>query len=144
MNLTFYKNLSDPKCAVKNLQSLGVIQNVTLRSEESILTPSFEVATAALPNDFNYVYCDYTGRFYFTGNAIMVRNGLYRIPCHVDVLSTYNAPLRALSATINRNEAEYNGYIIDDNYIGLAYEEVVSKPFPNAMENDSIVLITVG
>ena len=144
MNLTFYKNLSDPKKVVKNITSLGVIQNCVLRDEQNILDPVFEVASAALPDDFNYVHCDYTGRYYFTGNAIMVRTGLWRIPCHVDVLSTYYNQFKNVTATIARNENMRTGYMLDDRYKTLCFQEIVTRPFPNAMEDDSIILMTVG
>lgn len=144
MTLTFYKNLSDPKCVTKSITSLGDITNCVLRDEENILDPVFEVASAALPDDFNYVYCDYTKRYYFTGNAIMMRAGLWRIPCHVDVLSTYYNQFKNVSATISRNEIMRTGYMLDDRYKTLCFQEIVTRPFPNAMENDAIILMTVG
>lgn len=144
MNLTFYKNISDPKKAAKSLTSLGELSGCVLRDEESILNPTFEIATNALPNDFNYCYCDYTGRYYFTGDAVMVRNGLFRIPCHVDVLTTYYQQYKNAVATITRNENVRSGYILDDRYKTLCYQEIVTQPFPNAMEDDSIILMTVG
>jgi len=144
MILTFYKNLSDPKKVIKNITSLGAIQNCVLRDEQNILDPVFEVASAALPDDFNYVYCDYTGRYYFTGNAIMVRTGLWRIPCHVDVLSSHYEKYKTVSATITRNETVRNGYLIDGNYKTYAYKECVTRKFPVAFDTDSLILITVG
>lgn len=144
MNLTFYKNNSDPKKAVKTLTSLGVIQNCVLRNEQNILDPVFEVASAALPNDFNYAYCDYTGRYYFTGSAVMVRAGLWRIPCHVDVLSTYYATLAQKTATITRNETLANAYLLDPNYQSKCYSEIITQQFPNEMSSNSLILITVG
>ena len=144
MTLTFYKNLSDPRCATKSLTSLGDLTSCILRDEEPILTPTFEVASAALPTDFNYVYCDYTGRYYFTGDAVMVRAGLWDIPCKVDVLSTYYNQFKNVTATIARNENMRTGYMLDDRYKTLCFQEIVTRPFPNAMEDDSIILMTVG
>ena len=115
-----------------------------MRDEENILDPSFDVASSALPNDFNYVFCDYTGRYYFTGNAVMLRSGLWRIPCHVDVLSTYFNQYSGIQATISRNETIRNGYLIDDRYKAKAYREILTRQFPNAMTSDSIILMTVG
>ena len=144
MKLTFYKNTSDPRKVAKSITSLGEIDNCVLRDEESILNPTFEVASAALPNDFNYAYCDYTGRYYFTGDAVMVRAGLWRIPCHVDVLSSLYSQYSGIQATISRNETIRNGYLIDDRYKAKAYREILTRQFPNAMTSDSIILMTVG
>ena len=74
----------------------------------------------------------------------MVRTGLYRIPCHVDILTTAYNKYKNITATISRNELVRTGYMLDAEYKTLAYENIVTQPFPNAMTTDTIVLITVG
>lgn len=144
MNLTFYKNISDPKSAMKNLTSLGEISGVAMRDETQVVNPEFLVASQALPSAFNYCYCDYTGRYYFTGDPVMVRTGLYRIPCHCDILTTAYAQYKDIVATISRNEQLATGYMLDPELKTLSYQNIATLQFPNAMEDDSIVLMTVG
>jgi hypothetical protein len=115
-----------------------------MRRETDVINPQFEIETSSAPTAYNYLYCDYTGRYYFIREITMVRNGLYRLSCHVDVLMTYGAAIRGKNATITRNEYTKNGYIPDERYKSLAYEEIVTKQFPNEMNQDSIILLTVG
>ena len=144
MNLTFYQNSSDPRKLDKTLSSLGVIENCAMRDVLDVENPTFRVASSALPSAFNYVYCDYTQRFYFTEDPIEIRTGLYDIKCRSDVLANLKTQLRAKTATVTRNENMRNGYLLDQNYKAMAYRECVTKQFPNAMTSDSMILITVG
>lgn len=144
MTLSFFVNASDPKKVDKVLESLGEIQNCVLRDGQSAKDPVFRVATAALPTAFNYCYCDHTQRFYFCEPPVMVRNGLYDIQCHTDTISTFKDYIRAQTATVTRNQTLANGYLIDDRFKSVAYEEIVTKKFPNGLTNDSLILMTVG
>ena len=144
MNITFYQNSSDPRKLDKTLSSLGVIENCVMRDVLDVENPTFRIASDALPSAFNYCFCDYTGRFYFTEDPVLVRTGLYDIKCHSDVLANLKTQLRGKTATVARNENMSNGYLLDPNYKAYAYRECVTKPFPNAMTSDSLILITVG
>lgn len=144
MILTFYQNASDPRKVDKALTSLGAIENCAMRDILDVENPTFRIASAALPNAFNYVYCDYTQRFYFTEDPVLVRTGLYDIKCHTDVLANLKTQLRALTATVDRNENIANGYLLDPNFKAMIYRECVTRQFPNAITGDSLILITVA
>lgn len=144
MILTFYMNSSDPRKLDKTLTSLGDIQNCAMRDVLDVENPTFRVASSALPGSFNYVYCDYTQRFYFTEDPVEIRTGLYDIKCHSDVLANLKTQLRTLTATVDRNENIANGYLLDPNFKSQIYRECVTKQFPNAMTSDSLILITVA
>ena len=144
MTLTFYMNSSDPRKMDKTLTSLGDIENCAMRDVLDVENPTFRVASAALPGSFNYCYCDYTGRYYFTEDPIEIRTGIYDIRCHTDVISNFKAQIRALNATVDRNENLANGYLLDPNFKSLIYRECVTKQFPNSMDSDSLILITVA
>lgn len=144
MILTFYMNSSDPRKLDKTLTSLGAIENCSMRDVLDVENPTFRVASAALPGSFNYVYCDYTGRYYFTEDPVEIRTGLYDIRCRSDVLMNLKTQLRAKVATVTRNENISNGYLLDANYKAMSYRECVTLQFPYAMTNDSLILITVG
>lgn len=144
MNITFYQNSSDPRKLDKTLTSLGVIENCVMRDVLDVENPTFRIASDALPNAFNYCFCDYTGRYYFTEDPVLVRTGLYDVKCHSDVLANLKTQLRALTATVDRNENIANGYLLDPNFKSMVYRECVTKPFPNGMTADSLILITVS
>lgn len=144
MNITLYHTTSDPRAVTKALTGAAALSGCVMRDETEVVNPQFEIETASAPTAYNYLYCDYTGRYYFIREITMVRNGLFRLSCHVDVLQTYGAAIKARPATISRNEVVKNAYLIDERYKAVAYEEVVTKHFPNSMTDDSIVLLTVG
>ena len=144
MTLTFYQNASDPRKLDKVITTLGDITNCAMRDVLDVENPIFRVASSALPGSFNYCYCDYTGRYYYTEDPIEIRTGVYDIRCHSDVLMNVKAQLRAKSATVTRNENISNGYLIDGNYKAYAYRECITRQFPKEMNNDSLILITVG
>lgn len=142
--LEFFLNNSDPKTVTKTLVSLGVIQNCTMRDELDVRSPRFLVETQALPTAYNYCKCEYTGRLYFVRDTIQIATGLSEIVCECDTLSTFDAYLRAQTATVTRNQKLANGYLIDNRYNSYAYEEIVTKSFPSGLTSDSLVLLTVG
>lgn len=144
MNITLYSTSSDPRVVSKALSGATTLSGCIMRRETDVINPQFEIETASAPTAYNYLYCDYTGRYYFIREIAMVRNGLFRLSCHVDVLMTYGGAIRSKNATITRNEYTKNGYIPDERYKSLAYEEIVTKQFPNEMNQDSIILLTVG
>lgn len=144
MTLTFYLNSSDPKVVTKTLTQVASFDSAAMRDVLDVVNPTFRVATSALPQSFNYAYCDTTGRYYFCEQPVMVRTGLYDIKCKSDVLMTAAAQLKTRTATVSRNEFRSNGYLLDPYYKTYAYKECVTKKFPNSMDDDSIILITVG
>lgn len=144
MTLTFYKNASDPRTVTKSITSLGAIDDCTMREDLDIENPVFRVATAAIPNDFNYCYCDFTKRYYYCDAPKWIRAGLVEISCKVDVLMSFSNGIKALTATVARNENISNGYLIDGNYKALNYKNIVTKKFPSGVDGDSIILMTVG
>ena len=66
----------------------------TFKNEVDIMNPSFIIESDVLPK-FNYLKCENLNRFYYVNNIVIVRNGLYRIDCHVDVLNTYDTEINA-------------------------------------------------
>lgn len=144
MTLTFYMSSSDPRKLDKSISSLGAIENCSMRDVLDVENPTFRVASAALPGSFNYCYCDYTNRFYYTEDPVEIRTGLYDIKCRSDVLMNLKNQLRAKTATVARNENISNGYLLDPNFKSTVYRECVTKQFPNALTQDSLILITVS
>ena len=91
----------------------------------------------------NYIYIPQWQRYYFRKD-ISREEKTVRVKFKQDVLMTFKTQIRANTATVTRNENTSNGYLLDANYKTLAYDEIVTKQFPNALTQDSIVLLTVG
>lgn len=144
MIITFYAITDDPKKVAKTLPP-GTALTGTLQEDTDLYTPTFtleeSLTTARL---FNYCYIADFGRYYFLDPPTQETAGLVRFKAHCDVLMSFSSQYLSLFATVERNENRANGYLIDPEYKAVAYEEIITKEFPNAMTNDSIILLTVG
>lgn len=145
MRLVLYKNNSDNNVIDKQLTQTKNINNAICLSETDVVNPVFEIEYVN-PATFNYCHTigAFNDRYYFVTGWEVTPNGLLRIKTHCDVLRTNRIAIRALKGTVARNEHRKNGYLIDDRYNAYAYKQVTTKRFPNAMNDNSIILITVG
>ena len=119
--------------------------NVKLKEETNIINPTF-IINGSITDlaDINYCYVADLKRYYFVNEPIVGLGNIVELPCSVDVLMSNKSEILAIKGTVRRAENLSNGYIADDNYKSLAYTNIVTKRFPNAMENDSFILLTVG
>lgn len=144
MELTLYRTAADKRVVSKSLTNSTAFSNVTCHDMKNYLTPTFRLSTDVDIKTFNYAYCPHFGRYYFIENVEYSTTGLYILYCNVDVLKTYETQIKNLTATVKRNENQANAYLLDNNYKSVAYSNIVTREFPNAIDNDSLVLLTVG
>lgn len=145
MLVVFGNTLNDSNNLVKHFTTIKEV-NVNLKKDTSIINPVFEISYTELPNlkNVNYCYVFDFGRYYYVDNIEMGVGGIMNVNCSVDVLMSFSDSIKNIEGTVKRSENLINGYIIDDNYKSLSYSNIVTKKFPNAMENDTFVLMTVG
>lgn len=62
----------------------------------------------------NYMYIPTFNRYYFIDDIISVRNNLWRIVAHVDVLMSFKKEIMQQNLLINRNEYDYDLFLIDN------------------------------
>lgn len=143
MVIKLYINSSDPKCVDKTLTGEISLTGVA-RDPVDVVNPIIEYegdnTTIA---GYNYAYIEDYARWYF----MEIQNDSYNmntLRLHCDALTTAATWLRARNATITRNEKLYNSYLNDPDFNALTYKNIVTKQFPNAVDNDSIILMTVG
>lgn len=143
MVIKLYINSSDPKALNKSLTS-EIVVNGVVRDSVDVVNPviEFEQNNTTLAG-YNYAYIEDYHRWYF----MEVQNDSYQmntLTLHCDVLKTAAEWLKARNATISRNEKLYNSYLNDPNFNAYAYTNIVTKAFPNKINLDSIILMTVG
>lgn len=117
----------------------------TLRGESSIINP--EILVEADISDLiacNYATIPAFGRSYFVREIVSVRQGLSRISCHVDVLSSFASGIMANKAIIERQTEYYNLYLNDGSLHVYQYPQVVTKEFPNGFTAKEFVLFVAG
>ena len=94
--------------------------------------------------DCNYVYLSDKNRYYFVEKHSLQKGQKIVYELLEDVRYSHREAIKALTCTVARNENLKNGYLHDSNYNIYAYEPVVCKMFPKAINQDSIILMTVG
>lgn len=144
MNVVLYRNSSPRNKVDKAVSQLASITGY-LKDESAVKNPEIEFSLADANNitGCNYAYIPDFNRYYYRGEIVR-DNKTLRVKFKEDVLMSWRGELRANTATITRNANTSNGYLIDGNYKANAYRECVTKQFPNAIENDTLILITVG
>lgn len=143
----------DPKCLVKTLISSGTGQtrvataNITFKEGHGIqkFVIKFRPPSGASTfREVNYIHNKGDNRYYIVDLVTVDPSNLITYECHLDVLMTYSEQLKVLSVTLDRSETIFNGYLPDGEYSALGYRAIVCKAFPDALDDDSYVLMTTG
>lgn len=144
MVIKLYINTSDPKTVNKTLTGEIELNGAVARDPVDVVNPVIEVeGTNETLAGYNYAYIEDYARWYF----VEPQNDSYNmntLRLHCDVLKTAASFLATRNATITRNEYLYNAYLNDPDFQSYAYKKIVLKAFPAAVNNDSIILMTVG
>lgn len=144
--IVLQRNDSENNRADKTLTDLLTLSG-TLRAECSIIDPTFQVA-ADLANLTGCNYCTVAafGRSYFVRNIISVRSGLVELVCHVDVLSSFAAELRANTGVVRRAESAdlFNLYLNDGSLAAYQDPYILTEPFPAGFTGNCFVLAVAG
>ncbi|MBP5410808.1 MAG: hypothetical protein J6Y26_02745 [Lachnospiraceae bacterium] len=142
VTVKLYKVTDDERVVSKTLGTAKEY-SCTLKNEQEILAPEVSIQTSDNLSDYNYMYIERYGRYYYA-KISTTPNGFWRIKGRVDVLMSHKTELLALSGTLERSEKNYNGYLNDPEFKAVAYRKIVTKQFPNAIDNDCFILMTVG
>lgn len=143
IEIKLYKTADDQNKVSKNLTAEKVYTG-TLKNGVSVLTPQFSIKSADDLTQYNYCYIPSMHRYYFIRSIDIAVTGFYIFTCRCDVLMSYKDQILNCTGTIDRNENKRNSYIVDSGYQALNYELIGTRPFPNEMNNDSFILMTVG
>lgn len=138
---------SSPVEKIGKSLSAGLDFNVTLKDGTSLLRPVLLlVSTSQAPIiGYNYMYIQEFGRYYFIDDIKSVRNNMWEISAHVDVLETYKTAILANSAVIKRQTGQYNLYLDDPEFHVYNYEQIQTKKFPaNSFSKTLTYILTIN
>lgn len=143
-NVVLQYNSSEPTVLDKNLLDIMTLTG-TLREETSLIDPSIliEEDISSLSR-VNYLTISSFNRSYFVNRITSVRSGLVRLDCHVDVLFTYRAEIRANRGIIAKNAYESNAYLNDDTFKTFQPMRVQTLEFPFGFTDRTFVLAVAG
>lgn len=144
MNIVLYTNSSQINAVDKDISELATLTG-TLREQSSIIDPIITIADIdSYIGSMNYAYIPEFNRYYFIVNIESVRNNLWRVSFHVDVLYTYREAIRANSAIIERNENEYDLKLNDGLFRTQQNPRIEQFPFPSGFNQWNFVLAVAG
>lgn len=144
LTVTLYNSSSPVEKIGKTLTSGGTY-SCSLKDTTSILNPVLIIRTSDPVYNYNYLYIQEFGRYYFINDIKSVNNNVWEISAHVDVLETYKTAILANSAVIRRQTNKYNTYLNDPEWKTYAYEQIAAFKFPNTpFSKDLKYILTVA
>ena len=149
-SIVLKKNISENNCITKSFGSDTITLTGNLREDTSILNPviTVEVADSDLSTFLSLNYADISAfnRSYFIKEVSSIRNHIFELTMHVDVLSSFASEIKANKAIIARQENKW--YLdIDDGALRSKqnpYTKTVKFPRSVFGPNGSYVLVTAG
>ena len=160
LSATFYKISEDPRTMTKTLidsgsgsNSLGTL-SVDFKQGNDLLHPTITMRSGSAQRVMDR--CNYvklvlvaTGsqrntKYYFVKDFKISPTSIYTFYLEEDVLMTYADNLKALTCTLDRSETIFNGYLPDSEFKSLGYRAIACVKFPQALNNDSYILMTTG
>ena len=140
--IDLYINKSTSNTAKKKITLVAEKVNCFYTDSIDVLNPTIRLKYFDGIDNINYCYLYDTKRYYYVNT---IKNaGEIELSLSVDVLMSHLDEIKQITGTIDRNEAESNGYLVDDKYQTYAYRQITCKSYPNGLTHDSLILMTVG
>ena len=144
MTIKFYQNSSEVKAVDKSLLELIEVEGA-LRESSSVVDPVLNVSDIYDYVGFiNYAYIEEFDRYYFVNNITSVRENLWRMSLHVDVLYTYRDGIRDNYAIIERNQNQYDLLLNDGLFQTQQRPSIKQFAFPGGFTQTDFVLAVAG
>ena len=144
MTLTLFNTISEYKAVNKSLTELVSLTG-TMREQSSIIDPVIMISDIdSYVGSMNYAYIPEFNRYYFITNIENVRENLWRVSFHVDVLYTYREQIKSNNAIIERNENEYDLKLNDGLFKTQQNPRIAQFPFPSGFTTWNFVLAIAG
>lgn len=125
MEIQFYKNTAEINRVDKtNYLTLVSTNEGSFVSSEDMLQPILRVRdTNNIAPTINYIYIPNLQRYYFVDSVQLVNNGIIDYKLKVDVLMSFKSKILSQTAYIERNENEFNKYLVDNNIVSSCKKE---------------------
>lgn len=115
MTLRFFKQSATPERVDKSgfLNQTGEINNVIIKETDSTLTPDFILAYNSLVYNSNYIWCEFTSRYYYITDIDVTTGGRLIVHTRVDVLMSFRREIKSSSAWVEVSDTVTD---TNDNY----------------------------
>lgn len=143
--IQLFQYSGDPRIVSKILGTPVSEHTFLLKEGCSIDRPVIQFsAQAAIMATLNYSYIPDFGRYYWITDRSSMVNGVMELTLESDPWTSFNTQLRAVKATVDRSASNWQGFLYDNGYQILAYKTSAIRNFPNSIDNDTMILTTVG
>lgn len=116
-----------------------------LRNETDIINPQILVeASMSQLATANYLTISEFSRKYFIDEMVSVRDGMFLISAHVDVLDSFANQIKGNTAVILRQENDFNLLLNDGVFKAQQNPRIFLRDFPSGLGNFNYILITGG
>lgn len=143
-SIILQRNLSESNKIDKSITDIITLTG-TLKQETSIIDPVITI-DGDLTNYATLNYCTIPvfSRSYFINNIRSIRNGLFEITCHVDVLSSFKTQIRTNSAIIHKSERNWNLYLNDGSLKTYQNPNIYTKYFSSGFPGTEQYILGVA
>lgn len=132
---------TEPLCKIKkNITTLTTVSG-TIRDETSIADPIILIEGNLSSLGFNYMHISSFQRYYYVTDIVSVRNGLWEVHSHCDVLKTYADAILANKGVISRQENEWNMYLNDGTFKSYQNPLIETREFASGFADPCYIMI---
>ena len=142
MDIKIYNNTSEKVKVGKTLINVRDISG-ELKEACDIINPVIIISGENL-SSYNYLYIPIFNRYYFIIDIKVIRNNLWEISCHCDVLETYKDSIKANTAIIKRQESIWDLYLNDEKFKAESTNKTATIMFPQNHFNTVNFILTVA
>ena len=116
-----------------------------LKEESSIVDPVIMIQHDN-PIDANYAYIAEFNRYYYIRDITSVKNGMWRITMHTDVLKTFSEGILNSPCIVAKSSSRFNLYLNDSDYKCLQDDIIMTKSFTSGfnLANSTFVAAILG
>ena len=127
-------------------KAISTIKTATgsLKNESDVIRPEILIECDSSILSANYMTIDTLHRKYFIEEIQSVRNNLWLVQAHVDVLDTYASQILANSAVVLRQENNFNLLLNDGVFKCKQDPRIFYRKFPSGLGDFNYILITQG
>lgn len=140
--LNMYRNTSDNRYLNKTINMLAENVPCDFKDDTSAVEPTIIISPDAYTPACNYVYLSDTDRYYYVADRVFSQQRV-ELKLSIDVRMSFN--FSNCDCIALRSSNKYNMYLDDNEYARLQYNEVYTKPFPNAFSKElNYILLIAG
>lgn len=144
MDVVLCYTSSEPNTLEKNISTLATLEG-RLKDRTSIVNPIIVIEVTEII-DCNYVHIPAFSRYYYVNDIVSVRNNLWELHLHCDVLQSFNNEIKHCTAIVNKATPETGTqYLHTQGFVSLVKKKTDIIQFPNGFnDNGNYILITTG